>query len=65
MVGIMSEVWPTAAEAAQYLRVKPRTLLLWVRQGKVPAYDFQVISAAALAIVAGKHLLRAHYRTAR
>jgi len=30
--------WLTANEAAQYLRVKPRTLLLWVRQGKVPAY---------------------------
>ena len=30
--------WLTAGEAAQYLKVKPRTLLLWVRQGKVKAF---------------------------
>jgi len=30
--------WLTATEAAAYLKVKPRTLLLWVRQGKVKAY---------------------------
>jgi excisionase family DNA binding protein len=30
--------WLTAAEASQYLKVKKRTLLLWVRQGKVKAY---------------------------
>lgn len=30
--------WLTASEAARYLKVKPRTLLLWVRQGKVTAY---------------------------
>jgi excisionase family DNA binding protein len=30
--------WLTAAEAAQHLKVKNRTLLLWVRQGKIPAY---------------------------
>jgi excisionase family DNA binding protein len=30
--------WLTASEAAEYLRVKPRTLLLWVRQQKVQAY---------------------------
>ena len=30
--------WITTAEAAAYLRVKPRTLLLWVRQGKITAY---------------------------
>lgn len=30
--------WLTAAEAAAYLMVKPRSLLLWVRQGKIPAY---------------------------
>jgi excisionase family DNA binding protein len=30
--------WLTATEAAQYLKVKPRSLLLWVREGKVPAY---------------------------
>jgi excisionase family DNA binding protein len=30
--------WLTADQAAQYLKVKPRTLLLWVRQGKVKAF---------------------------
>ena len=30
--------WLTAKEAAKYLKVKPRTLLLWVRQGKLLAY---------------------------
>ncbi len=33
-----SSEWLTAAEAAQYLRVKVRTLLLWVRQGRVKAF---------------------------
>jgi excisionase family DNA binding protein len=30
--------WLTPAEAAAYLKVKPRSLLLWARQGKVGAY---------------------------
>lgn len=30
--------WLTASEAAEYLKVKPRSLLLWVRQQKVKAY---------------------------
>ena len=30
--------WLTATEAAEYLKVKVRTLLLWVRQGKVQAF---------------------------
>jgi len=30
--------WLTVAEAAAYLKVKARTLLLWVRQGKVKGY---------------------------
>ncbi|MGA8865897.1 MAG: helix-turn-helix domain-containing protein [Candidatus Sulfotelmatobacter sp.] len=30
--------WLTAGEAAAYLKVKVRTLLLWVRQGKVKAF---------------------------
>jgi excisionase family DNA binding protein len=30
--------WLTVAEAAQYLKIKPRTLLLWARQGKVKAF---------------------------
>jgi len=31
--------WLTAAEAAQHLKIKRRTLLLWVRQKKIPAYS--------------------------
>lgn len=30
--------WLTAREAATYLRVEPRTLLFWARQGKVKAH---------------------------
>ena len=30
--------WLTADEAAEYLKVKKRTLLLWTRQGRVPAF---------------------------
>jgi len=30
--------WLTSAEAAEYLSIKPRSLLLWVRQGKLQAY---------------------------
>lgn len=30
--------WITASEAARYLKVKPRTLLLWTRQGKVKGF---------------------------
>ena len=30
--------WITASEAASYLRVKVRTLLLWTRKSKVKAY---------------------------
>jgi excisionase family DNA binding protein len=33
-----NDEWLTASEAAQYLKVKVRTLLLWVRQGKVKAF---------------------------
>jgi excisionase family DNA binding protein len=35
--------WLTASEAAAYLKVKPRTLLLWVRRGKVKAYTLSGI----------------------
>ena len=31
-------IWLTAREAAQYLKVKPSTLLLWARQGKVKGH---------------------------
>ena len=30
--------WLTAPEAAEHLRVKTRTLLLWARQGKVKGH---------------------------
>jgi len=30
--------WLTASEAAQYLKVEPRTLLLWAREGKVKGH---------------------------
>ena len=30
--------WLTANQAAKYLKVQTRTLLLWVRQGKVIGY---------------------------
>jgi len=30
--------WLTTSEAAAYLRVRPRTLLQWVRQGKLRAH---------------------------
>ena len=29
--------WLTATEAALYLGIKPRTILLWARQGRIPA----------------------------
>jgi len=35
--------WLTATEAAQYLKVRPRTLLLWARQGKIPAHKLSGI----------------------
>jgi excisionase family DNA binding protein len=34
---VVSE-WLTASEAAQYLKIKTRTLLLWVRQGRVKGF---------------------------
>ena len=38
MATIRQSDWLTVLEAAAYLKVKPRTLLLWVRQGKLQAY---------------------------
>ena len=38
MKTIIQSEWLTVAEAANYLKVKPRTLLLWVRQGKLKAF---------------------------
>jgi excisionase family DNA binding protein len=34
----MNAEWLTAGEAASYLKVEPRTLLLWARQQKVKGY---------------------------
>jgi excisionase family DNA binding protein len=30
--------WITATEAANYLRVKPRTVLKWAKEGRIPAH---------------------------
>jgi excisionase family DNA binding protein len=30
--------WLTANEAAQYLKVKPRTVLKWAKEGRIPAH---------------------------
>lgn len=35
---ITASEWLTAIEAAGYLKVKVRTVLLWVRQGKVKGF---------------------------
>jgi len=40
--------WLTAVEAAQHLKIKVRTLLLWVRQGKVKAFALSGTNAALL-----------------
>ncbi len=45
--------WLTVSEAAAYLKVKPRTLLLWVRQGKLPAYRPFGHEAASLEVPQG------------
>jgi excisionase family DNA binding protein len=37
-LGAEPATWLTAREAAQYLNVKVRTILLWARQGRVKAY---------------------------
>jgi hypothetical protein len=33
-----SSKWMTAAEGARYLKIDPRTLALWARQGKVKGH---------------------------
>lgn len=35
---LIQSQWMTVTEAANYLKVKPRTLLLWVRRSKVKAF---------------------------
>jgi excisionase family DNA binding protein len=37
-VASVEPVWLTGPEAAQYLRIETRTLLMWARQGKVRGY---------------------------
>ena len=37
-MGTFAFEWLTTEEAAGYIKAKPRTLLLWVRQGKVKAF---------------------------
>ena len=37
-MSVEQQEWITAAEAAVYLRVSPRTLLAWVRAGHVKGY---------------------------
>ena len=39
----VENAWLTAQEAAAYLKVRPRTLLLWARQGKIPAHKLSGI----------------------
>ena len=34
----MESCWLTVAEAASYLKTKPRTILKWVRAGSIKAY---------------------------
>lgn len=34
----MQTEWLTATEAAQYLKVKPRTVLAWAKQSRIPAH---------------------------
>ena len=39
----MIEQWLTLREAAAYLRIRPATLGLWVRSGKVPGHKLSGI----------------------
>jgi len=38
MSAVIQSEWLTVTEAANHLKVNPRTLLLWVRQGKMKAF---------------------------
>jgi len=38
MKTLIQSGWLTVEEAANHLKVKPRTLLLWARRGKVKAF---------------------------
>jgi Predicted site-specific integrase-resolvase len=37
-VTINSVEWLNSTEAAQHLKIKPRTLVLWAREGKIPSH---------------------------
>ena len=37
-VSTVESQWLTAIEAAHYLKVKPRTILKWAKQGTIPAH---------------------------
>lgn len=39
-----TRIWLTASEAADYLKVRTRTLLVWARQGKVKGHTFSGVS---------------------
>jgi excisionase family DNA binding protein len=39
----MESCWLTVAEAADYLKTKPRTLLKWVREGTIRGYPLHGI----------------------
>lgn len=34
----MDSQWLTATEAARYLKVKPRTVLKWAKEARIPAH---------------------------
>jgi len=34
----MESYWLTATEAAHYLKVKPRTVLKWAKEGRIPGH---------------------------
>lgn len=40
---VQTNYWLTVSEAANYLKVRPATLLLWVRRGKIPAHKLSGI----------------------
>jgi excisionase family DNA binding protein len=44
MSNITNSPWMTAAEAALYLRVAPRTLVRWARNGVIPGHRLSGLS---------------------
>jgi excisionase family DNA binding protein len=37
-VTMKSTEWLNSTEAAQHLKIKPRTLVLWAREGRIPCH---------------------------